>query len=116
MPHNFPKSSEILGKASEHGLYGKLLQQLEKDFELANIEFEIHLKILPFELQQQLQEKVYHLLMEKFNDYLNLLYVIDVPEKEFKQIASTDLVEISLFVSYLILKREWQKVWFKSKH
>jgi len=49
-----------------------------------------------------------------FTVYLNLLYVIDVPEKAFKEIAITDAVDVAEQVSFLILKRELQKVRLKS--
>ena len=49
-------------------------------------------------------------------DYLNLLYIIDVPEKVVKAIEATDVVEISEQVTFEILKREWQKVWFRNEY
>ncbi|WP_350292744.1 hypothetical protein [uncultured Croceitalea sp.] len=112
----FKNTIEILEEAQKLGLFEKLLTQLEKDFELANVEWH-PLSPISFEsLVTQLQEKFYVLLLEKFSDYLNLLYVIDVPEKEFKEIKSSDVVEISKEVSFLILKRIFQKVWLKAKY
>ncbi|GMN11605.1 hypothetical protein MTsPCn9_25170 [Croceitalea sp. MTPC9] len=113
---SFRNSLEILREAQNHGLFDKLHAQLQKDFELANVDL-LPLKSVSFEsLETQLQEKVYVLLLEKFPDYLNLLYVIDIPEKEFREIKSSDVVEISKEVSFLILKRLFQKVWLKAKY
>ncbi|MEM8998876.1 MAG: hypothetical protein AAGB24_01320 [Bacteroidota bacterium] len=44
---------------------------------------------------------------------MNLLYIIDVPEKEIKKAKMSNMVELSEQVCFLILKREWQKVWLK---
>ena len=57
---------------------------------------------------------VYKLIQEKFTEYLNLLYIIDVPEKQVKALNGDDIQELSGAVSFLILKREWQKVWYRN--
>ncbi|MEE9363847.1 MAG: hypothetical protein V3U92_14695 [Cellulophaga sp.] len=103
-------------KVVADNLYEKLLFQLQKDFERANVSISLDLDVKPRELHVVLQEKIYYLLLEKFTDYLNLLYVIDVPEKEFKSIKVTDVVEIAEQVTLLILKRELQKILLKIKY
>ena len=113
---DFPNSSELLQNAQTQHLYENLVLQLQKDFVLANIPVDLPLGIAPNDLRTFLHEKIYFLILEKFNEYLNLLYVIDVPEKEFKYIQLTDAVEVAEQVSFLILKRELQKVWFKTKY
>ncbi len=82
----------------------------------ANVFIELPDKISPKDLKTLIHEKVYYLIMEKFTDYLNLLYIIDVPEKVVKAIEATDVVEISEQVTFEILKREWQKVWFRNEY
>jgi hypothetical protein len=62
------------------------------------------------------QEKIYKLIQYKFAEYLNLLYIIDVPEEQIKKLDGSDLVELSEQVTFLVLKREWQKVWFRNKY
>ena len=62
-----------------------------------------------------IQEKVYKLIQNKFAEYLNLLYIIDVSENEIKKLDGSDISELSEQVTFLILKREWQKVWFRNK-
>jgi hypothetical protein len=64
----------------------------------------------------QLHEKIYRLIQYKFAEYLNLLYIIDVPEETVKQLDGSDLVELSEQVAFLILKREWMKVWFRNRY
>ena len=97
-------------------LYKKLVLQLNKDFLLANINLDFHEDVLPSSLKFLLHETVYKLIQEKFTDYLNLLYIIDVPEKQVKALQGEDILKLSEDVSFLILKREWQKVWFRNKY
>jgi hypothetical protein len=113
---NFLNSSELLQNAQENKLYPKLVAQLEKDFGLANIPVKMGLGIAPEELKSVLREKIYYLIMERFSEYLNLLYIVDVPEKAFREIQVTDVVEVAEQVSFLVLKRELQKVWSKGRY
>lgn len=116
MLFNFKNSLEVLQTAQEELLYKRLLQQLKKDFGLANVSLSITMDIEPMELKTLLHEKIYFLILEKFQEYLNLLYVVDIPENELKRIASEDAVDMSAEVSFLVLKREWQKVWYRKKY
>ena len=116
MLSNFNTSLELLEAVQQEQLYQKLIHQLKKDFELANVPINIPLDVTPAELKSILHEKIYFLIVEKFPEYLNLLYVVDIPEKEVKKIAPSDVVDISAEVSFLLLKREWQKVWYKAKY
>lgn len=105
---------ELLDDATSKKLYGNLIDQLNKDFNYAAIDVSFPKTIKPEQLIAELNEIVYVLIQEKFADYLNLLYIVDVPEKEVKGVEASDTLEISKAVIFLILKREWQKVWFKS--
>ncbi|WP_431243715.1 hypothetical protein ACQ9BO_03950 [Flavobacterium sp. P21] len=110
-----PLNTELLfEEAQKESLYLKLVEQLNKDFNLANEGIDFPLSILPEELKIQLHEKIYRMIQYKFAEYLNLLYIIDVPENEIKQLDGSDLVILAEQVSFLILKREWQKVWFRN--
>ena len=113
---NFSNYDSLIRYVNKENLYAKLLTQIEKDFVLANIEIDISVSILPMDLKVTLNEKIYQLILEKFDEYLNLLYIIDVSESSFKEIKVTDVVEVAEEVSFLILKREAQKVWLKSKY
>jgi len=113
---NASDSDELLLYAVAQGLYSKMVLQLRKDFERANVAIVMPEGITPVNLVAVLHEKIYVLLMEQFTEYLNLLYVIDVPEQSFKEVEITDAVEVSKDVSFLVLKRIWQKVWSKSTY
>ncbi|WP_418602370.1 hypothetical protein [Hwangdonia sp.] len=105
----------LIEEASQSDLYHKLIKQLNKDFLLANIDLDFHEDILPSSLKLLLHETVYKLIQEKFTSYLNLLYIVDVSEKQVKALDGEDILKLSEDVSFLILKREWQKVWYKNK-
>ena len=109
-------TDSLLCEAEKETLYLKLLQQLNKDFNLANEAVDFPLSITPNELKIQLHEKIYRLIQYKFAEYLNLLYIIDVSEQEIKKLDGSDLVILAEQVAFLILKREWQKVWFRNKY
>jgi len=112
LPNTF---ESLIEEANQLDLYRKLILQLNKDFLLANIDLDFHEEVLPTSLKLILHDTVYKLIQEKFTEYLNLLYIIDVPEKQVKALDGDDTLKLSEDVAFLILKREWQKVWFR-KH
>jgi hypothetical protein len=109
-------SDLLLNEASKDNLYLKLIEQINKDFNLANESIDFPISIDPEELKAQLHEKIYRLIQYKFAEYLNLLYIIDVPEDQIKKLDGTDLVILAEEVAFLILKREWMKVWFRNNY
>lgn len=112
-----PKNTDLLlTEAEGENLYLKLIEQINKDFNLANEAIYFSLSVSPDELKRQLHEKIYRLIQYKFAEYLNLLYIIDVSEEQIKKLDGSDLVILAEQVSFLILKREWQKVWFRNKY
>ena len=111
-----PQNTDLLlTEATGENLYLKLIEQINKDFNLANEGIDFPISISPEELKIQLHEKIYRLIQYKFAEYLNLLYIIDVSEDEIKKLDGSDLVILAEQVVYLLLKREWQKVWFRNK-
>ena len=112
-----PKNTDLLLiEAQNENLYLKLIEQLNKDFNLANEGVDFPMSISPEELKIQLHEKIYRLIQFKFAEYLNLLYIIDVAEDQVKKLDGSDIIALSEQVAFLILKREWQKVWFRNKY
>lgn len=106
----------LLADAATENLYLNLIEQINKDFNLANEGIDFPLSISPEELKIQLHEKIYRMIQYKFAEYLNLLYIIDVSEDEIKKLDGSDLVMLAEQVSFLVLKREWQKVWFRNHY
>ncbi len=111
-----PTSTEqLLNEAERENLYQQLLEQINKDFNLANEPVDFPKSTTSNELKIQLHEKIYRLIQYRFGEYLNLLYIIDVSEKQIKELDGSDLLMLAENVSFLILKREWQKVWFRNR-
>jgi hypothetical protein len=112
-----PINADLLfQQAEKEALYLKLIEQINKDFNLANEGIDFPMSISPDELKIQLHEKIFRLIQYKFVEYLNLLYIIDVSEDQIKKLDESDLVILVEEVAFLILKREWQKVWFRNKY
>ncbi len=112
-PHN---TDLLFQQAEKEELYLKLIEQINKDFNLANEGIDFPISVSPNELKIQLHEKIFRLIQYKFAEYLNLLYIIDVSEDQIKKLDGSDLVILAEEVAFLILKREWQKVWFRNKY
>ncbi|MEW5676778.1 hypothetical protein ABGT15_10725 [Flavobacterium enshiense] len=105
----------LLSEAQKEELYVKLVEQINKDFTFANESVDFATDSTPIDLKRQLHEKIYKLIQYKFAEYLNLLYIIDVSEEQVKKLDGSDLVDLAEQVTFLILKREWQKVWFRNR-
>lgn len=113
LPINF---EDLIVEANKLKLYKKLVVQLNKDLLFANIDLEFDEETQPLSLKLVLQETVFNLIQHKFSDYLNLLYQVDVSEQKIKSLGGEDVVKLSEDVTFLILQREWQKVWFKNQN
>ena len=113
LPVNF---EEAIVEANKLKLYKKLIVQLNKDLLFANVDLELNEDTLPTSLKLVLQDTVFHLIQHKFSDYLNLLYQVDVSENKVRSLETEDVVKLSEDITFLILQREWQKVWYKSKY
>jgi len=112
----FKESDELIKYASSLQLYEELVLQIKKDFSLANLTFDLPTDCSSNELKYLLQKNIQFLIEEKFSDFLNLLYVIDLPETTAKKIMNIGDQHISEHYTFLILKRVWQKVWFRQKY
>ena len=109
-------TDNLLSEAEKENLYAKLIEQLNKDFNFANEAIDFPQSTTPYELKVQLHEKIYRLIQYKYTELLNLLYIIDVPEENIKQLDGSDTVELSEQIAFLVLKREWMKVWFRNRY
>ncbi|WP_299112407.1 hypothetical protein [uncultured Winogradskyella sp.] len=113
LPSNF---ETLILEANQLQLYKKLILQLNKDLLYANIDLEFDENTIPSSLKLVLQDTVFHLIQNKFSDYLNLLYQVDVSESKIRSLNGGDTLKLSEDVTFLILQREWQKVWYKAKY
>ncbi len=104
----------FLNEISASAIYPQLVLQIQKDVERAGIDHIIDADIQPKVLVAELQTLLLSTLQVNFNQYVNLLYAVDVPENELRQFTSENIEDIATYASFLILKREWKKVWFRN--
>jgi hypothetical protein len=109
-------TDSLLTEAEQENLYTKLIEQLNKDFNFANEPIDVPLDTTAIDLKIQIHNAIYRLIQHKYTELLNLLYIIDVPEENVKQLDGSDTVELAEQIAFLILKREWMKVWFRNKY
>lgn len=107
---------DVIAVSQKYKLYTGLVKQLNKDLLYANIEAGFDEQVKPDQLKESLHEIIYRLIQERFSDYLNLLYIIDVSEEKIKNLDGSDVLKLSEEVTFLVLKREWVKVWFRYKY
>ncbi len=106
---------ELLQKIDTENLYQNLIQQLNKDFQLSNLDESFELSLTPVQLKEILSKIILNLLTNKYDDYLIFLYRVDVLEKELAALKAANLETTAEQITFLILKREYQKVWFKNR-
>jgi hypothetical protein len=113
---SYQNSKDLLVNITENKLYSKLIEQLNKDFRLANFDFHLSENNTPLALKEELKKAVKNLILNDFNTYNALLYIVDVSEESIKKIESSDDDIYSEHIVFLILKRIWKKVWFRAKY
>lgn len=115
MALKFNESLALIEKIESRQLLGKLIQQLNKDASLSGVDFVCEENISA----NQLLEKVYYLLINlmtnDFGSYLNFLYRVDISEHAIKSITETEPERIAQKITLMVVKREWQKVFFRNK-
>jgi hypothetical protein len=109
----YQNSIDLLTNVANTKLYKKLIIQLNKDFSLTGIDISFSEESSPLQLKEALQTFIKELILHDFSSYTNLLYRIDVSEKDTQIVESTDIDAYTENVTFLILKRIWKKVWFK---
>ena len=109
-------SEKIITQSEGLQLYKNLVLQLNKDFKRANIDIDFIKDTSPSDLKLKLNNAIHNLILNTYSEYLNLLYIIDVSEEKIKKIGVDSTYEISKKITYFILLREWQKVWFKNNY
>jgi hypothetical protein len=110
----FPKNSrELISAISNNEMVVAMIHQLNKDFALCNLKKTFTPDLLPIELFTELNEELQGLYANQYDDYLNLLYRVDVSERDILRLKNSHSGQNSDQMAFLILKREYQKVWIK---
>ena len=108
--------NELLVNAVDQDLYVALIRQLNKDFMLANLGYDLEEDCNPELLKQKLGVIVAELVNNEFDSLLNLLYRVDLSEHTIVDLPKENQETYIASISFLILKREWKKVWFRKKY
>jgi len=108
--------NELLVNAVDQELYVALIRQLNKDFLLANLEYDLDEGCNPELLKQKIGIIVAYLVNNDFDSLLNLLYRVDLSENKIIELPKENQETYIASISFLILKREWKKVWFRKKY
>ena len=106
----------LLKEIENKRLLDELILQLNKDIELAGLDFRIVQKTVAQEIVEQLQSLLLKCIKTDFDGYLNFLYRVDVSENLLRSLKESDPLMLSQKVTWIVLQRECQKVWFKSKN
>lgn len=107
---------KLLDQIQKEDLLKRLIQQINKDAQLVGIDLDLNENSSPENLVLNLKILLMDLINNKFSDYVNFLYRIDVSEKQMLELQGLELNILTEKVAILILRKEWQKVWFKSKN
>ncbi|MGG6229311.1 hypothetical protein [Tenacibaculum sp. SDUM215027] len=112
---SYQNSVDLLTSVANSDLYKHLIVQLNKDLSLVGIDLSFSENNTPIQLKEALQKSIQELILHDFSSYTNLLYRIDVSEKDIQNVESADIDVYSKNVTFLILKRIWKKVWFRHR-
>ena len=101
-------------KLSNERLFELMVQQLNKDFQLAvdsSIEFT---STTPSELVEEVYARLVKITSTSVSKFSSLLYRVDVSEVEVDAIKGVSFEEYLQQLTFLILKRIFQKVYFRN--
>ena len=106
----------LLKEIENKRLLHELIGQLNKDIDLAGLRFAIDHKSDAREIVEQLQSFLLKCIKTDFGGYLNFLYRVDVSENLLRSLNEPDPLVLSEKVTWIVLQREWQKVWYKKMY
>ncbi|MBB1138269.1 hypothetical protein [Myroides sp. WP-1] len=98
----------------EQDLFEQLVQQIERDFRMSVDEDLTFPASTPLELVQQIQGVLESIASRTPAKLSMLLYRIDVAEKDIRALEEGDVFNYFQQLTYLIVKREFQKVYFRT--
>lgn len=88
----------------------QMCNQLNKDLNRAGFFEQIDEVANPLLLKKQLEAILQKHLSADSKKITNLLYAVDVPETELTTLLSDQTAELGIVLTWLILKRTWQKI------
>ena len=94
----------------------ELIRQINKDLSLSGIEIQFDVNWNPELLVKNLTQVIATLMEKDFQKFINFLYRIDISEKKLGNIGTSDFDDLVSQITLMILKIEWQKVWFRNRN
>lgn len=94
----------------------ELIRQLNKDLSLSGVEIQFDENWGPELLIKNLTQVIATIMEKDFQKFINFLYRIDISEKKLGDIKTSDFGEVINEITLMILKKEWQKVWFRNRN
>lgn len=113
--HNNESGLQLVTEIQQKELLVNLILQLNKDFTMVGLDFDLSKESNPDLVVSYVEFFILNLIKNDFNSYLNLLYRIGIPENQVRDINEIDIEIISKKITILILRKEWQKVFFRSR-
>ena len=94
----------------------KLIEQLNKDLSLSGIDTQFDINWNPESLISNLTKIIAALMEKDYQKFMNFLYRVDIPEKKLGNIVTSDFNAAVNEIVLMVLKKEWQKVWFRNRN
>lgn len=101
-------------RLSNEALLHQMLQQLNKDFQLAVDSSIVFKSVTPETLVEEVYQCLVNITSTSVSKFSSLLYRIDVSETDVEALKGISLDEYLQKLTFLILKREFQKVYFRN--
>ena len=96
-------------------LYNDLIIQLNKDFSLSGIDFNLSLTSKPNKLIKDLTLLFQNMIVKDYHKFNQLMYVLDIPENKLESLKERQLDAMIDRIIRLVLERVLQKVYLKQK-
>ena len=108
-------SITLLKQIESKDLIIPLIRQINKDANLSGLDLDLAENLRPKQIVDQLYQIFQKLVTNNFDGLLNFLYRVDLSESVLKSIQQRMPEKITEHLTVLVLKREWQKVYFRNK-
>ncbi len=102
--------NQLIKNLDNQVLYQKLLQQIQKDFELSGLNIEIAVDIKPLELFEFLKNAIKQMINYQFDILINLFYRIDISLSDVKHQDVKNLDEMANDLTVAVIEKTWKKV------
>ena len=96
-------------------LYNDLIIQLNKDFSLSGIDFNLSRTSKPNKLIKDLTLLFQNMIVKDYQKFNQLMYVLDIPENKLAGLKERQLTVVIDRIIRLVLERVLQKVYLKQK-